>query len=106
MPINGLFLCSGIARALAGLRQDSAAIELDVAVEANIDREGSRWAREALAPAPERELALMAAARARLGSPGTAEAERRGRDLQHDGVIDLALALADEHAAKVPGIAR
>ena len=62
MPINGLFMCSGIARALAGLGEDAAAVEVDAGVEANFDREGSLWARETLAPAPYRELQLMAAA--------------------------------------------
>jgi tetratricopeptide (TPR) repeat protein len=100
MPINGLFVCSGIARALAGLGEDAAAIELDAGVEANIDREGSRWARETLAPTPDAELQLMAAARSRLGSDAAAEAQRRGRARGRDELIDFALALADERGAR------
>ena len=100
MPINGLFICAGIARALAGLGEDAAAVELDAGVEANFDREGLLWARESLAPAPGRELALMAAARARLSSDAVAQAKRRGRDREHDELIDLALTLADEHAPR------
>jgi predicted ATPase/class 3 adenylate cyclase len=100
MPINGLQICSGIARALAGLGQDDVAVELDAGVEANFEREGSVWARESIAPAPQRELQLMAAARTRLGSDAAAQARRRGRDHERDELIDLALALADEHAAR------
>jgi len=100
MPINGLFICSGIARALAGLGEDAAAVEVDAGVEANFDREGSLWARETLAPAPYRELQLMAAARARLGSDAAGQAQLRGRDHARDELIDLALALANEHAAR------
>ncbi len=106
MPINGLFACSGIARALAGLGQDAIAIELNAAVEATIDREGLRWAFDTLAPPPESELQLIAAARARLGHPATHEAERRGRNRQRDELIDLALALADEHAGSVSAVGR
>jgi hypothetical protein len=100
MPINGLFVCSGIAHALAGLGDDAAAIELDAGVEANMDREGSRWARETLTPTPDNELQLMAAVRARLGSDAAAQAQRRGGARERDELIDLALALADEHAAQ------
>jgi tetratricopeptide (TPR) repeat protein len=100
MPINGLLICSGIARALAGLAQDAAAVELDAGVEANIDQEGSRWAVETLAPVPQREVQLIAAARARLGNDAAAQAQRRGRDHERDALIDLALALADEHTAR------
>jgi hypothetical protein len=99
MPINALETCSGIARALAGLGQDAIAIELNAAVEANIDQEGSRWAFDTLARGSESELQLMAAARARLGDAATHEAERRGRHRQREELLDLALALADEHAA-------
>ncbi len=100
MPINGLFVCSEIARALAGLGEDAAAIELDAGVEANIDREGARWVRETLAPAPDRDIQLMAAAQTRLGSQAAAQAQRRGRDLEREELIDLALALADEYATR------
>ena len=100
MPINGLLICSGIAHALAGLGQDAEAVELDAGVEANIDREGSRWVVETLAPAPQREVQLIAAARARLGNDAAAQAQRRGRDHERDPLIDLALALADEHTAR------
>src|SRR5579872_1127045 len=105
MPINGLLVCSGIAAALAGLGEDCAAIELDAGVEANIDREGVRWARDTLGPPPETEIELMRAARARLGPEATAEAELRGRDHERHDLIDLALAMAGEHAATIPTLA-
>ena len=87
-------------RTLAGLGQDAAAVELDAGVEANIDQDGSRWAVETLAPVPQREVQLITAARARLSNDAAAQAQRRGRDHERDALIDLALALADGHAAR------
>ena len=80
MPVNGLLVCSEIALALAGLGEDCVALELDAGVEANIDREGFRWVSETLGPRNDTDGQLMAAARARLGTGTTAEAQRRGRE--------------------------
>ena len=106
MPVNGLFVCSAIARALAGLGADDAAVELDEGVEANIERGRFRWVSETLEPPSDADLQLMAAARGRLGTRATAEAQRRGRERDRDEVIDFALALAEKHAPMVSPVSQ
>ncbi len=106
MPVNGLLVCSGIALALAGLGDDCAAVELDEGVEANIERERFRWVSETLEPPSDADLQLMAAARGRLGTRATAEAQRRGRERDRDEVIDFALALAEKHAPMVSPVSQ
>ena len=91
---NALQQCIAIAAALAGLRHDAEAVELIAAALAAAERAAHTSRTGWFPPA---QLQLLADANTRLGQPGVALAQQRGRGRDGQTVIDWALELTEEH---------